>query len=140
MNHRERLKGIFLIAIALAFGLGALNYPIGKVERAGPGFFPLMVSSILFVLGATMVVRAQFSKRVPAEFNVKNIALIMGSLAAFALLSAYVNMIVGIVALVFVSAFAGRDYSVRRNLTIAAVLIGIAFAFQKGLDLNLPLY
>ena len=39
VNHRDRLKGIFLIAIALAFGLGALNYSIGKVERAGPGFF-----------------------------------------------------------------------------------------------------
>jgi hypothetical protein len=140
VNHRDRLKGIFLIAIALAFGLGALNYSIGKVERAGPGFFPLMVSSILFVLGAAMVVRAQFTKRVPAEFNVKNIAIIMGSLAAFALLSAYVNMTLGIIALVFVSAFAGQDYSVRRNLTISAVLIGIAFAFKYGLDLQLPLY
>jgi hypothetical protein len=64
----------------------------------------------------------------------------MSSLAAFALLSAYVNMILGIIALVFVSAFAGQDYSVRRNLTISAVLIGIAFAFKLGLDLQLPLY
>jgi len=29
---------------------------------------------------------------------------------------------------------------VRRNLTISAVLIGIAFAFKLGLDLQLPLY
>ena len=97
----------------------------------GRGFFPLMVSSILFVLGAAMVVRAQFTKRVPAEFNVKNIAIILGSLAAFALLSAYVNMIAGIVALVFVSHSRAQDYSVRRNLKISAVLIGIAFAFQN---------
>ena len=99
MNHRDRLKGIFLIAIALAFGLGALNYSIGKVERAGPGFFPLLVSSILFVLGVAMVVRAQFTKRVPAEFNVKNMPS-SWSLAAFALLSAYVAMSLGIIALV----------------------------------------
>ena len=140
MNDRNLLKGLFLIGVALAFGLGALSYPIGRIERAGPGFFPLLVSSILFVLGAAMVMRSRFMERQPFEFNVKNISIIMGSLAAFALLSAYVNMIAGIVALVFGSAYAGRSYSIKRNAAISAVLTGIAFAFQQGLGLQLPLY
>ena len=48
-------------------------------------------------------------------------------------------MLAGIIAMVFLSTFAGTGYSVRRNAIIAAVLIGIAFIFQKGLGLQLPL-
>jgi hypothetical protein len=140
MNDRNLLKGLFLCAIALIFGLGALRYPIGHVERAGPGFFPLMVSSLLFLLGAAMVFRSRFMERAPMYFNARNIALIMASLAGFALLSEYVNMIVGIVFLVFCSAFAGVSYSIRRNLYVSGTLILIAFVFQKGLGLQLPLY
>jgi hypothetical protein len=140
MNDRNLLKGLFLAAVALVFGVGALRYNVGHLERAGPGFFPLMVSSFLFLLGAGMVLRSRFMERVPMYFNGKNIAIIMASLAGFALLSHYVNMIAGIVFLVFASTLAGTSYSVRRNAMISAGLVGIAFVFQKGLGLQLPLY
>jgi hypothetical protein len=139
MNDRNLLKGLFLMAIALAFGLGALRYSIGHLERPGPGFFPLMVSSILFLLGAAMVLRSHFMERAATQFNLKNIAIIMASLAGFALLSEYLNMITGIVFLVFCSSVAGTSYSMKRNAIIAAVLVAIAFVFQKGLGLQLPL-
>lgn len=140
MNDRNLVKGLFLIAIALIFGVGAFNYSIGHVARAGPGFFPLLVSSVLFLLGAAMVVRSRFMEPEAIYFNVKNIVIIMASLAGFALLSRYVNMISGIVFLVFASTLAGTSYSVRRNAIIAAVLVAIAFVFQVGLGLQLPLY
>lgn len=140
MNDRNLLKGLFLAAVALVFGLGALRYNVGHVERAGPGFFPLMVSSFLFLLGAGMVVRSRFMERVPMYFNLKNIVIIMASLGGFALLSYYADMIAGIVFLVFTSTLAGTSYSIRRNAMISAVLVGIAFVFQKGLGLQLPLY
>ena len=140
MNDRNLLKGLLLVAIALVFGIGALRYPVGHVERAGPGFFPLMVSGILAALGVVMAIRSRFMERVPAEFNAKNILIIMGSLAGFALLSRFVNMTVGIVFLVFASTLAGTSYSLRRNLFVAVFLVIVAFAFQKGLGLQLPLY
>jgi hypothetical protein len=139
MNDRNLLKGLFLAAVALVFGLGAFRYNIGHVERAGPGFFPLMVSSFLFLLGAGIMVRSRFTERVPMYFNVRNIVIILGSLAGFAALSYYADMIAGIVFLVFCSTLAGTSYSIRRNIMISLVLIGIAFVFQKGLGLQLPL-
>jgi hypothetical protein len=141
MKDRNLLRGLFLIAIALAFGLQALRYPIGQFARAGPGLFPLMVSSLLFLLGLTTVVRALLSgQRQPPEFNVRNISLIIVSLCGFALVSRYVNMIAGIIFLVFVASFAGTSYSVWRNVKVAAFLIAVAFIFQKLLGLQLPLY
>jgi hypothetical protein len=140
MTNRNFLRGLFLVAIALAFGLGSLKYPRGSFERAGPGMFPLLVSSLLFVLGAITVVRAFLVERAPLNFNVRNISLILGSLAGFALISEYVNMIAGIVLMVFVATLAGTSYSVVRNIKIAAGLIAMALFFQKVLGVQLPLY
>jgi uncharacterized membrane protein len=141
MNDKNLLKGLFLVLIALVFGIGAYRYyPIGRMERAGPGFFPLMVSSFLFLLGLSMAIRSRFMERKPIPFSVKNIVIILASLVGFALLSEFVNMIAGIVFLVFGSAIAGTSYSIRRNAAVSAVLVGIAFAFKYGLGLQLPLY
>jgi len=140
MNDRNLVRGLFLVVIALAFGLQALRYPIGSFGHAGAGLFPLLVSSLLLLIGLITVLRSRFVERVPLSFNPKNIALILGSLCGFAVISTYLNMIAGIVFMVFCSAFAGTTYSVVRNLKVSAGLIAVAFAFQKLLGLNLPLY
>ena len=140
MNDRNLVRGLFLIAISLIFGLSALRYPLGQFSRAGPGLFPMLVSCLLFLIGLITVVRSRFVERVHLNFNLKNIALILSSLCGFAVISEHLNMIVGIVFMVFCASFAGSSYSVARNLKISAGLIAVAFAFQKLLGLNLPLY
>jgi len=140
MNNRNLVKGLFLCAIALVFGIGALQYPLGHLERAGPGMFPLMASCLLFFLGFIVVLRSLVMERAPIQFNVKNIGIILASLVGFALLSEYVNMIAGIVLLVFVSTIAGTSYSLKRNVKICIGLILIAVAFKELLGVQLPLY
>ena len=140
MRNRNFVRGLFLMAIALLFGLVALNYSIGQLSRSGPGLFPFMVSSFLFLIGALTVVRSHFVEPVPLNYNVKNISLVLLSLVGFAVLSEYVNMILGIIFLVFCSTFAGTSYSVVRNIKISIGLILVAFAFQKFLGLSLPLF
>ena len=128
------------MAIALLFGLVALNYKMGELQRSGPGFFPVVVSSFLFLIGLLIAVRSRLIDPEPMSYNVKNIAIILTSLCGFALLSEYVNMILGIIFMVFCSTFAGTSYSIARNVKISACLIGIAFGFKQLLGLNLPLY
>ncbi|HEX4782649.1 MAG TPA: tripartite tricarboxylate transporter TctB family protein [Usitatibacter sp.] len=140
MNDENLVRGLVLIAIALTFGLSALRYPLGDFSRAGPGLFPLMVSSLLLLIGVATVIKSRFDKRKPLYFNVRNISIILLSLCGFALISKYVNMIAGIVFMVFFSSFAASTYSIARNAKVAAGLVAIAFAFQKLLGLNLPLY
>lgn len=137
---RNLIRGFVLMALAVGFGLPSVNYSLGSLGRAGPGMFPFIVSCMLFVIGVITVVRARLVKPVPLNFQVRNISIILGSLCGFALLSHYLNMIVGIVFMVFCSGFASTTYSVARNLKIAAVLVLIALAFQKLLGVNLPLY
>ena len=128
------------MAIALLFGGIALTYPLGQLSRAGPGLVPLIVSSLLFLVGAISLVRSHFVAPVPLNYNVKSMVLVLLGLAGFALISEHINMIAGIVFLVFCTTFAGTSYSVVRNLKISAGLIAVAFAFKYLLGLQLPLY
>ena len=139
MNDRNLVRGLVLMAISLAFGLTALRYPLGALGRAGAGLFPLIVAGLLMLIGIVTVVRSRFVEHVPLDFKLKNIAIILGSLTCFALVSQWVNMTIGIVLMVFIATFAGTSYSVVRNIKIAAALVAVAFAFQKLLGLSLPL-
>ncbi len=140
MNNRDLLKGCFLIALSLLFGLTAMRYPMGSLGRAGPGMFPVLVASLLFLIGVATVVRALLTAPVPMNAQLRNIGIVLASLCGFALISEFVNMIAGIVFMVFFSTLAGTRYSVVRNIKICAGLIAIAFGFWKGLGLQLPLY
>ncbi len=140
MIDRNLARGLFLIAISLAFGLQSLRYPIGDFSRAGPGLFPALVSFLLLLIGLATVIRSRFVERVHLDLNFKNIAIILGSLCGFAVISMYLNMIAGIVFMVFFSTLAGTSYSWWRNVKIAAGLVTMALVLQKLLGLNLPLY
>src|SRR5258708_40076270 len=101
MNDRNLVRGLFVIAISLAFGLGSLRYPIGQFSHAGPGLFPLLVSCLLFLVGLITAVRSRFVERVHLSFNMKNIAIILSSLCGFVVISEHLNMILGILFMVF---------------------------------------
>lgn len=140
MNDRNLARGLFLVAISLAFGLTALRYPIGDFARAGAGLFPVVVSAMLLLIGVATIIRSRFVQKVRLDFHPKNIAVILGSLCAFAVVTLFVNMIAAIVVMVFIATLAGTNYSWKRNVKIAGGLVAMAFVFAKLLGMNLPLY
>jgi hypothetical protein len=141
MNDRNLVRGLLLAAIALGFGLGALRYTVGNFAHAGPGLFPLLVSSLLMIVAILTLVRSRFVKPEPLAFKPRNIALILLALCSFALVTQLLhNMIAGIVLMVFIAGLAASTPSWRRNVKVAIGLVIIAFGFQKLLGLSLPLY
>lgn len=140
MNNLNLVRGLFVMALAALFGGVSFKYNIGEFSRAGPGLFPLAVSSIVFLIGFITVVRSYFVPRVPLDYNMKNIAIILLALCGFAVISEHLNMMLGIAFLVYCSGFASTNYSVVRNLKITAGLIAVAFMFRNLLGLQLPLF
>jgi len=140
LNNRHLSRGLFLMAIALTFGLWSGRYGFGEFSRAGPGLFPALVSGLLFLIGLITAIRSFYVKHEHIEFNAKNIVIVLAALCGFAVVSQFINMITGIVFMVFVSTFAGTSYSIVRNVKICAGLLAIAFAMSKFLGVNLPLY
>jgi predicted MFS family arabinose efflux permease len=140
MNDRNLARGLFLMALSLAFGLTAFKYPIGDFARAGPGLFPVLISSLLFLIGMATVIRSRFVEKTALTLNPRNIGIILGSLIGFAVVTMFVNMFAAIVFMVFFATMAGSNYSWKRNVKISIGLCLMALVFAKLLGMNLPLY
>jgi len=139
MNNLNFVRGLFLVAISLLFGLTSFSYKMGDFSRAGPGLFPLVVSILLFLIGLSSVIRSRFVAPVPIDYNFRNIFIIIFSLAGFAFISEHVNMLVGIFFLAFSASYAGQNNSMVRNVKIAIGLLLVACGFKYLLHLNLPI-
>jgi hypothetical protein len=140
MVNQNTGRGLLLAAVALVFLLQAPRYTIGSLSRPGPGLFPLIVASLLLLIGIVIVARSYFLAPAPFDFHFRNIALIAAALIGFALISEYVNMLAGIAFMTTVASLASEDFSIPRTATIAAALCLIAFAMKRFLGVQLPLY
>lgn len=139
MIDRTTARGLFLGAIALAFGGASMRHQVGSFAHAGPGLFPLMVSGLLLLIAVATLLQAWRRRGEPLQFQWRNISLLLGALCSMALVSHFLNMTAGIVVMVCIASFAASSLSWRRNAWVCVGLVAIAFAFQKLLGLNLPL-
>jgi hypothetical protein len=59
LNTKDAVAGLLFIVLGLGFGLNAyLTLDLGTNVRMGPGYFPLMLSGALLVLGIAIFVRS----------------------------------------------------------------------------------
>lgn len=136
---KDKVTGLVFMVIALTFGSVALNYNVGTIDNPGPGFFPLVIGSMLFVTGVVTLISGYLLSSEPIDFKLKNISAITLSLLGFTVATQYINMIAGIIVLVTISSLAASTHSITRNIKIIAGLVAVAFAFKYLLGLNLPL-
>ena len=137
MNNRNFVS-LFLIVFALIFGGVATTYPLARSAAPAPACSRWSAAASPLI-GLITVIRSRYVEPVPLSYSVKNIAIILASLCGFVLISHFLNMLLGIVFLVFCSTLAGTSYSVVRNVKISVGLIAVAFAFKHLLGLGLPI-
>jgi Tripartite tricarboxylate transporter TctB family len=133
------LRSVALLAFAALFGWQASKLNLGTFSRAGPGLFPLMVCGLLALIAILMLIESRFEPYEAVSGSAKSIFFVIAGIIGFAFL-AHWSVIPAVLFLVFVSSFAGSDYSVVRCLQISAALIAIAAGFRYGLGVNLRLF
>ena len=55
MQKRNIFSALGLLAFSLAVGLKAATFPLGDLRRIGPGFFPLVLASLLGILSLALL-------------------------------------------------------------------------------------
>ena len=141
-NNRDVLAGLLFGAIGVMTYIGAEDYPMGFVERMGPGYFPTMLGVILTLFGICIFARGLLSGTpVQGEWGWKPLTLITLSILLFGLLMERFGLVPAIVAVFFVSALAGHEFHFTETLLLTLVMGAFAVGvFFYGLKLPYPLF
>jgi hypothetical protein len=105
--------------------------------RMGPGYFPTILGALLALLGLAVLVRSLAGSATPRpSFSLKSLALILASVAAFALSVERLGIVAAVVLVVLVSALASERFRWREVLPLALIMVVLAVGlFTKGLGL-----
>ena len=152
-SQRDFFSGLMFLAAGMAFAIGAKNYHIGDAARMGPGYFPLMLGTVLAILGLAIIFKAL---TVPTEngdkigkFAWKPLTYIISANLLFGVMIGGLpsiglppmGMIAGIFALTIVASLAGDTFKLKEVLVLSTILsVGSYLAFVKLLALQFPVW
>lgn len=134
--------GLMFISFGLFFLMGARNYQLGSAARMGPAYFPTLVAGATAIIGSIVV----FQSLIVAGAKIAMIPVsltfcITLSLILFGYLLKPLGLVLALVLLVLLSAYAGHEFKLKEALCLSAVLIVLCvLVFVKGLGLPFPLW
>jgi hypothetical protein len=138
----DLLSGVLFLALggfALAYGS---RYSLGTAARMGPGYYPLLASSGLVILGLVLVVRSFLSPQDEVgAISVRPLLLILAGTFAFGLLIDRSGFVVAAVILVFAARFADREFRLAEIAVLSFCLVVLMLAiFRYGLGMPLKVW
>ncbi len=144
-SQRDFVSGLLFTATGIGFAIGATNYSMGTSARPGAGYFPLLLSVIMALLGAiilfkSLVIETEGGDPV-GKVAWRPLLVIVGAIVVFGLTITTLGMITAIPILVIFTSFAGDDFRWGSVLISAVVLTFASWAiFVWGLGLVIPIW
>ena len=136
------LSGCVFMTIGTAAIVAGRNYELGSLSRMGPGFFPLLLGGLLFIIGAVIGGRGLASPR--ATFAVERflpIFAIAGSLVAFGLTIPRFGFAAAIaIACAIAMAATNRSSVLERVVLPIELCVFCSLVFIRGIGLAVPLF
>ncbi|HBB18284.1 MAG: small permease of tripartite tricarboxylate transporter [Syntrophus sp. RIFOXYC2_FULL_54_9] len=141
-NPKDFWAGLMFIVFGLFFVIGARDYQLGSAARMGPAYFPTLLGGLMAVVGAAVFFRSFVLKGGGvAAFPLRLIFFITLSLLIFGYLLKPIGLVLALLCLVVISAFAGHEFRLKEALLLTFVLIVLSvLVFVKGLGLPFPLW
>ena len=138
-------------ALMFVLGLGAMfqgmSYKVGSLSRMGPGFFPMALGILLALMGAAIFFTAHKNgddaklKEEPLPPEWRAWFLIVLSLVAFIVFGIYGGLLPATFAVVFISAMADRENTVKQAVLLSLALsVVCVVVFWWALDMQFPLF
>ncbi|MGH6896455.1 MAG: tripartite tricarboxylate transporter TctB family protein [Geminicoccaceae bacterium] len=134
------LIGALLVVIGgLALVAGAATYPIGTLQRMGPGYFPMVTGFILAGIGAGLVIESRIETSTLPRVRIRPIVAVFAGLLWFAMTIERFGLAPSILGLVVLTSLA-QDRP-RPVMIAATALFLIAFSigiFVYALMMPIP--
>lgn len=140
-NPKDLWTGILFIAVGIAAIFFVREHSIGKAMSMGPAYFPTMLGVLQILIGIALLVRSFFRSGLPiGRLALGKMALVLGAIMLFGLLLRGMGLIVAIIIIVILSAYASEKFRWLSALGLAVgIAIGSAIIFAVLLGIPIPL-
>jgi hypothetical protein len=108
----------------------------------GPGFFPVILSGLLTLLGVAILITGFLKKNPvrPEAFDAKSLLIICTAIVLFGLLLIPAGLLITVPLTVIIASFSQHQLKWKETITIAAALTAFTWlVFIAALDLRIPL-
>lgn len=144
-SQRDFLSGLMFVATGIGFAFGATNYSMGSSARPGPGYFPLILSVLLAILGSIVLFKSLTIETDEGD-PVGSIAwrpllVVMASIAVFGAALPRLGLVLTVPLLIVMVSFAGNEFKLKGVIANSVILTAFAwFVFVWGLKLTIPMW
>jgi Tripartite tricarboxylate transporter TctB family len=143
-SQRDFLSGLMFIVVGVVFAVGATNYTMGTSAKPGAGYFPLILSVLMALLGAIVLFKSLTIETQSGEpvghIAWKPLIVIVAAIAVFGLALPRLGLFITIPLLIVMVSAAGDEFHWKGVLASCVILTaGSWFIFIWGLNLTIPL-
>ena len=144
-SQRDFLSGLMFLIVGVAFAVGATNYKMGTSARPGAGYFPLILSVIMIILGCVVLFKSLTIETeggdLVGDIAWRPLVVIVAAIATFGFTLPLLGMLIAVPILIVMVSFAGSEFKWTGVVISSVALTAFAwFVFVWGLKLTIPLY
>lgn len=139
-NPKDFLSGLMFLGLGGGAILLGQDQEVGKAVRMGPGYFPLVLSGLLCLVGVACVLRSLLQDgTAPERLAWRPLLLVVTSTVVFGVLLRNAGLVAALTVSILISALASRQFSARGTALTMVLLTAFCYlVFLKGLGLPIP--
>ena len=143
-SQRDFVSGLMFIVVGVIFAVGATNYSMGSSAKPGAGYFPLILSVLMAILGGVVLFKSLTIETEGGDpigdIAWRPLLVIVASIAVFGLALPRLGMFATIPLLIVMVSFAGDEFNWKGVVANSIVLTLFSWVvFIWGLSLTIPL-
>lgn len=144
-SQRDFWSGLMFVVVGVVFAVGATNYSMGSSARPGPGYFPLILSVLMAILGGFVLFKSLTIETEGGDpigaIAWRPLLVIVASIAVFGLALPRLGLAITVPILIVMTSLAGDEFKWKGVLVTAVVLtVGSWAIFVLGLKLVIPMW
>ena len=143
-SQRDFWSGLMFVTVGVVFAIGATNYSMGSSARPGAGYFPMILSVAMALLGAVVLFKSLTIETEGGDpigpIAWRPLLVIVASISVFGLALPVLGMFITIPLLIIMVSFAGDEFGwIGVLLNCLVLTAGSWVIFIWGLHLTIPL-
>jgi drug/metabolite transporter (DMT)-like permease len=144
-SQRDFFSGLMFMVVGIVFAVGATNYSMGSSAKPGAGYFPLILSVIMAILGAVVLFKSLTIETEGGDpigsIAWRPLIVVVVAIAVFGLSINRLGLLLSVPILIFITSLAGDEFHWVGVLISAAVLTAFSWLiFVYGLKLTIPVW